>query len=81
MLRELGVSVPLRHGRRAYGDELLPREREVAELAARGPTGRDIAERLFLSPRTVGDHVSRAIRKLQGSSRRELGPALAERER
>lgn len=76
-LRELGVAVPSRHPRRAYGEKLSPREREVAELAARGMTNREIAEQLFLSPRTVDDHVSRAIRKLRVTSRRHLGAALA----
>jgi DNA-binding CsgD family transcriptional regulator len=43
---------------------LTRREREVAELAAHGHTNKAIAEHLYLSPRTVEDHLSRVLRKL-----------------
>jgi DNA-binding NarL/FixJ family response regulator len=55
---------------------LSPREREVAALAASGTTNREIAERLFLSQRTVESHVANALRKLGGHSRRELTSLL-----
>ena len=71
-LRQAGVRIPARGGRRSYGDELSPREREVVALAATGLTNREIGTELFLSPRTVGDHVARALRKLGLSSRRQL---------
>lgn len=63
-LRELGVqtSPP---GRRGYGIQLSPREREVAELLAGGATNQDIAQTLFLSPRTVEKHVARVLVKLR----------------
>ncbi|WP_328752937.1 AAA family ATPase [Streptomyces sp. NBC_00285] len=65
-LRELGVqtSPP---GSRGYGMQLSPREREVAELLAGGATNQDIAQTLFLSPRTVEKHVARALVKLRTS--------------
>lgn len=73
-LRSAGI--PLRHpwrgGRRNYGNDLSPREREVGRLAARGHTNREIAEILFLSPRTVGHHVAAVMRKLNVDSRRQL---------
>jgi DNA-binding NarL/FixJ family response regulator len=71
-LREHGVARPWRGGRRGYGNRLSPREQEVAELAARGRTNREIAEALVLSPRTVQDHVSKAMRKLGVESRKAL---------
>ena len=52
------------------------REREVAELAARGATSRDIAEKLFVSSRTVENHLQRAYEKLGVRGRAELGEAL-----
>ncbi|RZQ60135.1 LuxR family transcriptional regulator [Amycolatopsis suaedae] len=58
-----------RRGRRGYGPTLSPRETEVARLAARGLTNRQIAELLFLSPRTVEIHVGKALRKLGLPSR------------
>ncbi|MFB9368576.1 helix-turn-helix transcriptional regulator [Kitasatospora albolonga] len=58
---------------------LSDREREVADLAAAGLRSRQIAERLFLSHRTVESHLGNAYRKLGVSSRtalaRVLGPA------
>ena len=76
-LRGSGVAVPRpwRGGRRGYGDELSPREIEVAALVAEGWTNRQIADRLYLSPRTVGHHVSKAMRKLGVTSRAALAVA------
>ncbi|MFF4510478.1 ATP-binding protein [Streptomyces mirabilis] len=61
-----------RRGPQGYGDQLSPRELEVVELAARGMTNRQIAETLFISHRTVGQHLSGAMRKLGVSSRTAL---------
>lgn len=71
-LRELGAWTPSHRGRRGYGDELSPREREVASMLAAGRTNREIAEGLFLSPRTVEQHVTRVLRKLGVRSRTEV---------
>jgi len=73
-LKANGIAPPShgRGGRRAYGDELSPREAEVAHLAGVGRKNREIAQLLFLSPRTVEDHVAAALRKLGLESRREL---------
>ncbi|MFD9943947.1 AAA family ATPase [Nonomuraea sp. NPDC059023] len=49
-----------------------PREEQVIGLAAQGLTNREIAESLFLSPRTVEVHVANALRKLGLTSRRQL---------
>ncbi|MBP2325093.1 DNA-binding NarL/FixJ family response regulator [Kibdelosporangium banguiense] len=49
-----------------------PAEGQVAHLAATGLTNRRIAERLFLSEKTVEAHLSRAYRKLGVRSRTEL---------
>ena len=61
------------------GSEATPltrREREVAELAARGATSRDIAEKLFVSSRTVENHLQRAYEKLGVRGRADLATAL-----
>ncbi|HEY8473353.1 MAG TPA: AAA family ATPase [Natronosporangium sp.] len=72
LLRNLGRTLPHRRGRRGYGEQLSPREREVVRLVRTGRTNREIAEALFLSPRTVEAHVARALRKLGLPSRRAL---------
>ncbi|WP_198545970.1 ATP-binding protein [Actinacidiphila yeochonensis] len=73
-LREHGVAAkrPQRGGRRGYGNGLSPRESEVTRLVATGRSNRQIAEALFLSPKTVAQHLSSAMRKLGVSSRTAL---------
>ncbi|QVQ52336.1 AAA family ATPase [Spiractinospora alimapuensis] len=53
-------------------DRLTPQELQVVRLAAQGLSNREIGGHLFLSPRTVGYHLSNAYPKLQVASRREL---------
>jgi ATP/maltotriose-dependent transcriptional regulator MalT len=53
-------------------DHLSPQERQVAQLAAIGLSNREIGQRLFLSPRTVGSHLYRIFPKLNVTSRHEL---------
>ena len=68
-----------RPGRRT-GDELglTPRERDVLALLAEGRTDRQIAEALFISPRTVAMHVSSILAKL-GVPNRGGAAAVAHR--
>lgn len=57
---------------------LTRREREVAELAAQGHTNKDIAAHLYLSPRTVEDHLGRVLRKLGLTGRAGIARKLDE---
>jgi DNA-binding NarL/FixJ family response regulator len=57
---------------------LSRRELEVARLAARGMTDRDIAHTLVLSVRTVESHLAAVYRKLGIGSRHQLADVLAE---
>jgi DNA-binding CsgD family transcriptional regulator len=53
-------------------DALTPREREVAMLLAEGLTNAQLAERLYISPRTAAVHVSNILQKLGMASRAEV---------
>ncbi|MFI0412340.1 AAA family ATPase [Actinomadura sp. 3N508] len=72
VLRGHGVVLPTRRGRRGYGDQLSPRECEVARLVALGHTNREIADTLVLSTRTVEQHVAKVLRKLNVRSRAQI---------
>jgi DNA-binding NarL/FixJ family response regulator len=56
---------------------LTPSEERVARLAADGMTNREVAQQLFVTPKTVEVHLSNAYRKLEIRSRRQLAGALA----
>ena len=56
---------------------LTARELEVLELVAQGLRNADIAERLFLSEKTVAHHVSAILRKLDVRTRGEAGAEAA----
>ena len=76
-LRELGVRVPrgARASTRANAAALTSRELDVLRLLTEGARNATIAERLFLSSRTVEHHVSSILGKLGVRSR---GAAVAE---
>ena len=58
--------------------ELTPRQLEIARLIADDLTNRQIADRLFLSERTVETHITNMLNKLGLSSRVQLSRWLAE---
>jgi DNA-binding CsgD family transcriptional regulator len=57
-------------------DALTPRELRVVQLAAAGATNRQIAQTLFVTPRTIEHHLRNAYGKLEISSREQLLEAL-----
>ena len=71
-----GVPPALRHARPRSADpdtpRLTDRETEVLRLVAKGLSYKQIAERLFLSHRTVQNHVQNTLRKLQLHNRVQL---------
>jgi DNA-binding NarL/FixJ family response regulator len=49
--------------------ELTEREREILDLIARGESNSDIAKRLYIRPKTVGNHISNIFNKLHVADR------------
>nr|WP_218163951.1 AAA family ATPase [Actinomadura madurae] len=84
--RRLGVRVPAPGGSTGPGGGrspreklqfgLSPREHEIAELVAKGCSNQQIAERLFLSVRTVETHLVRVFAKIGVSSRVGVATAI-----
>ncbi|MEW1865403.1 AAA family ATPase [Streptomyces sp. NPDC088194] len=79
---ELGASgalVTVHQETRSLAEQagLTPQEGQIVRLAAHGLSNKDIAARLFLSPRTVGYHLYKAYPKLGVASRGELSGLLA----
>jgi DNA-binding CsgD family transcriptional regulator len=82
LLRRAGAPVP----RRGRGESHVPahlraagvtsREMDVLTLVAQGLGNAQIADRLFLSPRTVETHVANLLAKLGASGRAQLGQHL-----
>jgi len=60
--------------------ELSKREREVAQLVARGLSNREIADRLYLSERTIDNHVHHILDKLGFDSRVQVATWLVKNE-
>ena len=67
-----------RRERLSGSEALTPRERQVAQLAARGVRNREIAQRLFITQKTVEWHLGNAFRKLELHSRDSLIGALGD---
>ena len=79
-LRDLGRPVPRgpRPKTRANPWGLTEREWEIARLLALGLSNAEIADRLVVSPKTVGHHVSAVLAKLGVRRRAEVAAAMIE---
>ena len=75
-LRACGVAVSGAVAPEALS-QLSPQQRQIIYLAASGQTNREIAGRLFLSPRTVASHLYRSYPKLGISGRHQLHELIA----
>lgn len=79
-LRRLGKRIARKAGGSERGADrelgLSPREREVADLVAKGHTTRQMADQLYVSPKTIETHLAHIYRKLGVSSRAAMIVAL-----
>jgi DNA-binding CsgD family transcriptional regulator len=76
-LRACGVAVTGPPGAPDALGKLTPQQRQIVRLASDGLTDREIADRLFLSPRTVSSHLYRSYPKLGVASRHQLRDVIA----
>jgi len=78
-LRSQGVLVPRGRGQktRDHGAGLTARQAEILEFLSEGYSNTEIADRLFVSPRTVEHHVSAVLSKLDSSNRAEAVQAAS----
>jgi DNA-binding NarL/FixJ family response regulator len=60
-------------------EEVSPRELEVLVLVAQGCTNKDVAHKLFISDKTVRNHVTSCLLKLQAKDRTEAVTRAIER--
>jgi len=75
--QELATSgVRLRRERLTGAESLTPSERRIADFAAAGSSNAEIAQALFVTIKTVEAHLTQIYRKLDITSRRDLGRAL-----
>jgi DNA-binding CsgD family transcriptional regulator len=77
-LRACGVAVTHASGGADALQELTAQQRQIVRLASEGLTDREIADRLFLSPRTVGSHLYRSYPKLGVASRHQLRDVIGQ---
>jgi DNA-binding CsgD family transcriptional regulator len=77
-LRACGVAVTRAPGEPDALAELTPQQRQIVRLASDGLTDHEIADRLFLSPRTVSSHLYRSYPKLGVASRHQLRDVIAQ---
>jgi DNA-binding CsgD family transcriptional regulator len=74
---ELRAAGAVRRDPVADPDRLSPQEVRVAREVAEGATNKEVAARLFLSPKTIDFHLGRVYRKLDIHSRAELATLVA----
>lgn len=77
-LRACGATVRLPQAAPGALDALTAQQREIVILAGHGLTNAEIADRLFLSPRTVASHLYRSYPKLGITGRRQLRDIIDE---
>jgi DNA-binding CsgD family transcriptional regulator len=80
-LREIGARAVSRGPNRTTRDHpagLTAREAEILSLISAGSTNREIADHLYLSPKTVEHHVSAILAKLEVPTRRDAVRAAAQ---
>jgi DNA-binding CsgD family transcriptional regulator/tetratricopeptide (TPR) repeat protein len=74
--QELRASRESQHSGPGAWMQLTEQELQIARMAAQGLTNREIGQRLYISPRTVGAHLYHIFPKLGITTRAQLAPVL-----
>lgn len=83
----LSVDEAIAYAQRGHGERkrpsrgwssLTPTEREIARLVSAGLANKDVAAKLFISPRTVQTHLTHVYRKIGVNSRTQLAQQAAQ---
>jgi ATP/maltotriose-dependent transcriptional regulator MalT len=74
--QELRAAREIQHSGPGAWQELTEQELQIAHLVAQGLTNREIAQRLYISPRTVGSHLYKIFPKLGIANRGQLARVL-----
>lgn len=77
-LRAAGVTGTHHTARKPLAESLTSQELQIAQLAASGLTNREIADRIYLSHKTVAAHLYKVFPKLGITTRSQLHAALGE---
>jgi DNA-binding NarL/FixJ family response regulator len=77
---ELQAQLDASRGKRSYPFGLTEREVEVLQRVTHGLTDPEVAEELFISPRTVGQHLRSIYNKLNVNNRTEATRVAVQRE-
>lgn len=75
---ELRASRETHHSGLGARMQLTEQELQIADMAAKGLSNREIGQRLYISPRTVGSHLYRIFPKLGISTRAQLAAVLGD---
>jgi len=74
--QELRASRETHHSGLGARIQLTEQELQIADMAAKGLSNREIGQRLYISPRTVGSHLYRIFPKLGIATRAQLAAVL-----
>jgi len=79
-LRAAGVATPAGTPRQGPASDLTSQELQIAQLAAAGLTNREIADRIYVSHRTVAAHLYKMFPKLGITNRNQLHTVLGQQQ-
>lgn len=78
--RRAVAKIPESHPPQNLWEKLTPREQEIVKLVATGASNCEIADKLYISPRTVKNHMTSILSQLNLRNRTQIAILAASRE-